>query len=48
MIDDMMFGPVILEEHINRTKLPRLSAKWITRKTKGCTFGYTDCYVLSG
>ena len=31
----------------DRTKLPRLSAKWITKTTRWCSFGYTDCYVLS-
>ena len=31
----------------DRIKLPRLSAKWITRTTIGCCFGYKDCYVLS-
>jgi hypothetical protein len=31
----------------DRTKLPRISAKWITRTTRECSFGYTDCYVLS-
>jgi len=29
------------------TKLPRLSAKWIAKTTRGCSFGYTDCYALS-
>jgi len=31
----------------DRTKLPRLSAKWITKTTRGCSFDYMDCYVLS-
>jgi len=31
----------------DKTKLPRLSAKLITKTTRGCSFGYTDCYVLS-
>jgi hypothetical protein len=31
----------------DRTKLPRVSAKWITTTTRGCSYGYTDCYVLS-
>jgi hypothetical protein len=26
--------------------LPRISAKLSTRTTRGCSFGYTDCYVL--
>jgi hypothetical protein len=29
------------------TKLPRISAKLITRRTRWCSFGYTDCYILS-
>ena len=32
---------------LDRTKLHRLSAKWITKTATGCAFGYTDCYVLS-
>ena len=28
-------------------KITRLSAKWITKTTRGCSFGCTDCYVLS-
>ena len=35
------------ERSYDKTKLPRLSAKWITKTTRGCSFGYTDCYVLS-
>jgi hypothetical protein len=31
----------------DRTKLPRISAKLITRTTRGFSVGYTDCYVLS-
>jgi hypothetical protein len=31
----------------DRSKLPRLSAKLITRTTRGCSFRYTDCYVLA-
>jgi len=32
----------------DRTKLPRPSVNWITKTTRGYSFGYTDCYVLSG
>jgi hypothetical protein len=31
----------------DRTKLPRISSKSITRTIRECSFGYTDCYVLS-
>jgi hypothetical protein len=36
-----------LRSSYDRTKLPRFSAKWITRTTRGCFFDQTDCYVLS-
>jgi hypothetical protein len=29
-----------------RIKLPRISVKWIIRITRGCSFGYTDSYIL--
>jgi hypothetical protein len=42
----LLIGPVILEDRMT-TKLPRISEKLITRTTSGCSFGCTDCYVLS-
>jgi len=47
MIGDMLIGPVIFRRSYDRTKLPRISAKWITKTTRGCSFAYTDCCVLS-
>jgi hypothetical protein len=44
MINDMLIGPVILDDYMTGH---RLSAKLITRTTRGCSFGYTDGYVLS-
>jgi hypothetical protein len=42
----LLIGPVILEDRMT-TKLLRISAKWITRTTRGCSFAYKDCSVLA-
>ena len=47
MIDDVLIGPVIIDDLMTGKQLLRFSAKWITRTIRGCSFGYTDCYVLS-
>lgn len=44
MIDSMLTGPGILDDHMTR-QLPRLPTKWLTR-TRGCSFGCTECYVV--
>jgi hypothetical protein len=42
----LLIGPVILEDRMTG-HLSRISAKLITKTTRECSFGYTDCYVLS-
>ena len=46
MIDDMLTGPVILDDRMTGQNYLRLSARWLTRTT-GFSFGYAECYVLS-
>jgi hypothetical protein len=47
MIDDMLIDPIILDDHLTEHDYLDFLQKWIIRTTKGCSFDYTDCYVLS-
>ena len=47
MIDDMLIGPVILDDHMTGQNYLDFLQIELTEKNRCCCFGYTDCYVLS-
>jgi len=47
MIDDMLIGPVILDDLMTGRNYLDFLQNELPKQIEGVPFGYTDCYVLS-